>query len=187
MRRPTILPMLLVLVLAACAPATGARSTNTPLIESPATTSTSSVTSSGTSASSAQGIPDGTYARTATPEDLKALGVSLKQYRKVGGRFGRDGAVTFVLKFLGDNWTQFEVVDGRPPRGEDQGKLEYDSDRRVVLTSDGDGCFCNSYTYEWTVSGDQLTTRMVSHDTNETPVQLHIVRFVTEGTWKLQA
>ena len=100
-------------------------------------------------------------------------------------QLGEDGTTSFVYKFQGDRWTEF-VVEEVPEPG-DLGTLEYDAKDDVVMTSESDGCPGCVYTYDWSLVGDELTLRLVGHESTDTPEDVVIVRFVTEGAFTRQS
>ena len=97
-------------------------------------------------------IPDGSYAKTVTVAEAKAMGITDQSFLR---QLGEDGKTSFVYKFQGDRWTEF-VVEEVPEPG-DGGTLEYDANDDVVMTSESDGCPGCVYTYDWSLVGDELT------------------------------
>jgi hypothetical protein len=164
--RPTALALLLLAALAGCGDDNPA----------PTTPAVSSET-----ADAAAVIPDGSYAKTVTVDQAKAMGITDKSFLR---QLGKDETTSFVYKFQGDRWTQF-VVEGAPEPG-DLGPLEYDANDDVVMTSESDGCPGCVYSYDWSLDGDQLTLTLVGHDSTDTPEDVVIVRFITEGTFTRQ-
>jgi len=164
--RTTALALLLLAVLTGCGD------------DSPAST-TPAVSSE--TAGAAAAIPDGSYAKTVTADQAKAMGITDKSFLR---QLGEDETTSFVYKFQGDRWTQF-VVEGAPEPG-DLGPLEYDANDDVVMTSESDGCPGCVYTYDWSLDGDKLTLTLVGHDSTDTPEDVVIVRFITEGTFTRQ-
>jgi hypothetical protein len=130
-----------------------------------------------------QAIPDGTYERALTRAEFQNLGITPKEGAKEGLYRGR---TSMLLRVQGSDWTQFQVNDGGVPDLGDLGTLTYEPDGTVTLASDSEGCSTCVYAYSWTLDGDQLTTRMVEHQSPDTPAELRIVRLVTEGTWARQ-
>ena len=98
---------------------------------------------------------------------------------------GKDGKTTYVLKFTGDRWTQF-VVEEVPELG-DLGTLAYDAKGNVAMTSASDGCPGCVGIYDWSLVGDELTLKLVGHDSTDTPEEVVIARFVTEGAFTRQS
>jgi hypothetical protein len=164
--RPTALALLLLAALAGCGDDNPA----------PTTPAVSSET-----ADAAAVIPDGSYAKTVTVDQAKAMGITDKSFLR---QLGEDETTSFVYKFQGDRWTQF-VVEGAPEPG-DLGPLEYDANDDVVMTSESDGCPGCVYSYDWSLDGDRLTLTLVGHDSTDTPEDVVIVRFITEGTFTRQ-
>ena len=54
------------------------------------------------------------------------------------------------------------------------------------MTSESDGCPGCVYTYDWSLVGDELTLTLVGHESTDTPEDVVIVRFVTEGAFTRQ-
>ena len=128
-------------------------------------------------------IPDGTFSKTVTRADAQALGIREKELLR--SELGGDGEVTYTYRFAGDRWTLFGDYDGVPEVG-DLGTLTYDSEGKVALTSEGEGCPGCVYTYEWRLNGNQLSMTLVGHDSTDRPDDLLAVRFVTEGSYTRQ-
>ena len=164
--RPTALALLMFAVLAGCGD-------DDPAPTTPAVSSER--------ADAAAVIPDGSYAKTVTVDQAKAMGITDKSFLR---QLGEDETTSFVYKFQGDRWTQF-VVEGAPEPG-DLGPLEYDAKDDVVMTSESDGCPDCVYTYDWSLDGDKLTLTLVGHDSTDSPEDVVIVRFITEGTFTRQ-
>ena len=55
------------------------------------------------------------------------------------------------------------------------------------MTSASDGCPGCVYTYDWSLDGEELTLTLVGHDSTDSPEDVVIVRFVTEGAFTRQA
>ena len=136
------------------------------------------------SAGSGEVIPDGTYAKTATLADAKALGVTDKSLLD---QLGTDGATTYSYKIAGNRWTLFLIEEGAAPEPGDGGNLEYDDQGDVSMLSESDGCPGCIYVYEWQLDGDRLTLTIVGHEASDTPEDLAAVRFVTEGVFEKQS
>lgn len=164
--RPTALALLLLAVLAGCGDDSSASTTPAA---SPET------------ADATAAIPDGSYGKTVTVKQARALGITDKYFL---GQLGEDETTSFVYKFQGDRWTQFVVEQVAEP-GEG-GTLEYDADDDVVMTSQSDGCPGCIYSFAWSLVGDELTMTLVGHESTDTPEDMVIVRFVTEGVFTRQ-
>ena len=158
--RPTVLALLLGTVLAGCS---------------------SDTTSSDVSADPGGPIPDGSYAKTVTVAQAKAMGITDQRFLD---QLGPDGKTTFVFKFQGDRWTEFVVED--VPEPGDGGTLVYDAKNDIAMTSASDGCPGCVYTYTWALAEDELTLTLVGHESTDTPADVVIVRFVTEGAFTRQ-
>lgn len=126
-------------------------------------------------------IPDGSYAKTVTVDQAKAMGITDRDFLD---QLGEDGMTTFVFKFQGERWTVFVVED--VPEPGDLGILEYDAEGDAVMTSASDGCPGCVYTYDWALVGDELTFTLVGHESTDTPDDVVMVRFVTEGVFTRQ-
>ncbi len=175
-QRCTVVTLLLVLVLAGCGD-------DSPASTATADGSTSTTTPDDASEPTATGevIPDGSYGKTVTVDQAKAMGITDKGFLR---QLGEDETTSFVYKFQGDRWTQF-VVEEVPEPG-DGGPLQYDANDNVVMTSESDGCPGCVYSYDWSLVGDQLTLTLVGHESTDTPEDVVIVRFVTEGAFTRQ-
>lgn len=176
--RPAVLALLLGTVLVGCngTPSTSGStsSTTTPGAPSPAVGSETADTGGA--------IPDGSYAKTVTVSQAKAMGITDQDFLD---QLGEDGRTTFVYKFQGARWTEFVVED--VPEPGDLGTLEYDAKGDVVMTSASDGCPGCVYTYHWSVVGDELTLTLIGHESTDTPEDVVVVRFVTEGAFTRQS
>ncbi len=139
-------------------------------------------TSAGPTADAGEVIPDGSYAKTVTVSEARAMGITDQYFL---GQLGEDETTSFVYKFQGDRWTQFVVEEVAEP-GEG-GTLEYDADDDVVMTSESDGCPGCIYSFAWSLVGDELTMTLVGHESTDTPEDMVIVRFVTEGVFTRQS
>ncbi len=168
--RRTVLALLLLAALAACGDDS---SVGKATVEEP--------TSADGAAAAGQVIPDGSYAKTVTVAEAKAMGITDQSFLR---QLGEDETTSFVYKFQGDRWTQF-VVEEVPEPG-DGGPLEYDAKDDVVMTSESDGCPGCVYTYDWSLIGDKLTLALVGHESTDSPEDVVIVRFVTEGAFTRQ-
>lgn len=131
-----------------------------------------------TPTSSGKTIPDGTYEKTVTRADTRRLGLPKD---KAAEALDKDGEVAYSYRFAGDRWTLIGTYDGVPEVG-DLGTLVYDEDT-VALTSESDGCPGCVYTYDWQLSGEQLSMTIVGHDSTDGPEDLLVVRLVTEGAY----
>ncbi len=56
-----------------------------------------------------------------------------------------------------------------------------------MLTSESDGCGACKYSYHWQLDGNALTLTIVGHESSDSPEDLALVRFVTEGVYTRQA
>jgi hypothetical protein len=177
--RPIVLVLLIGTVLVGCSDNSQSKATGGSA-SLPATSGGPSTAAGSTSADT--GIPDGNYAKTVTVAQAKAMGIKDQHFLD---QLGADGTTTFVFKFAGTRWTEF-VVEEVPEPG-DGGTLKYDANKDVVMTSESEGCPGCVYTYDWSLGGDQLTLRLVGHDSTDTPEDVVIVRFVTEGAFARQS
>lgn len=107
--RPTLVALLLGTVLVGCSDgpsstATGgsASSTTTPHEPSPAAGSEPAPAPAPAPANSGSAIPDGSYAKTATVAEAKAMGITDQDFLS---QLGKDGRTTFVYKFQGHRWS----------------------------------------------------------------------------------
>ncbi len=156
----------------------GGDGTRTPASAEPATAASS------LPAPSAASIPDGTYAKSVTVADARALGITDQEF--LSNNFGQDGSTTLTYKFGGDRWTQFVTPGGGAPEPGDGGPMTYDQQGNAVLTSESDGCGACVYIYDWQLDGDQLDLTIVGHESSDGPEDLVLVRFVTEGVYTRQ-
>jgi len=169
--RPAVLALLLGTVLFGCSDDTSSTAPGEP-----------SSAAGSEPANTSEAIPDGSYAKTATLAEAKAMGITDQSFRS---ELGKDGKTTYVLKFRGDRWTHF-VVEEVPEPG-DLGTLAYDAKGNVVMTSASDGCPGCVNTYDWSLVGDELTLKLVGHQSADTPEEEAIDRFVTEGAFTRQS
>jgi hypothetical protein len=137
------------------------------------------------SASSAATIPDGTYAKSVTVADAKAVGITDEEF--LSNNFGADGKTTLSYKFGADRWTEFVTPGGGAPEPGDGGPLTYDEQGHAVLTSESDGCGACIYVYDWQFDGNAVTLTIVGHESSDGPEDLALVRFVTAGVFTRQA
>lgn len=125
-------------------------------------------------------IPDGTYTKTATIADAKALGLP----KDVATEFlGQDGEFHVELKIVGENYAQFGDDGDAPMTQGDGGTAAYDADGNWVTTSDSTGCPGCVATWEWSHKGDGLTLRLLDTTEVADPVELLVARLVMEGEY----
>ena len=124
-------------------------------------------------------IPDGTYSKTATIADAKALGVPKGAATET---FGRNGKLPLEFKIADDRYVHLVEADGAMVVG-DEGTATYDPDGNWVTTSESTGCPGCVTTYGWSLEGDRLRLRMLEGTGTGDPVDVLIGRLVTEGEW----
>lgn len=178
--RSALTAVMLVTVLAGCSDDT--TSTATGGSTSPTTTPNDPSPASSEPEKPGEAIPDGSYAKTVTVAEAKEKGITDRGFLN---QFGKDGRTTLVLKIAGDRWTHFTVE--RVPEPGDLGTLTYDAKDKVAMTSESDGCPGCVYTYDWSTSGDELSLSLFGHESTDTPEDVVIVRFVTEGAFTRQS
>jgi hypothetical protein len=179
--RHTVLALLLGTALVGCSAGTSSTATGKPASSASSPVHPSQAAGS-EPADTGRAIPDGSYAKTATAADAKALGLTDHKFLS---SLGSDGKTTFTFKFQGDRYTHF-VVEKAPEPG-DVGTLTYDAKRNAVMTSASEGCPGCVYTYRWSLIGDKLALKIVGQDSTDSPRDVLIVRFVTEGTFMKQS
>ena len=125
-------------------------------------------------------IPDGTYTKTATMADAKALGLP----KKVATEFlGKDGEFHVQLKISGADWAQFGDDGDAPMTQGDGGTATYDADGNWVTTSTSTGCPGCRATSDWSLEGDRLTLTLLETTEAGDPVDLLVGRLVMEGEY----
>jgi hypothetical protein len=100
------------------------------------------------------GIPDGTYSRTATREDGEALGMEPALLDAV---LGADGELPIEFEIEGDQWRHYVTNDAGIRELGDLGTSSYDKDGRWVTVSESTGCPGCVSTFEWTDDKGTLT------------------------------
>ncbi len=174
--RPAVLALLLGTVLVGCSEKGDGASASSPSTPGEPSASDSAAAWTG------EVIADGSYAKTATVTEARAMGITDQSFLD---QLGEDGKTSFVFKFAGDRWTLFVVEDAPEPG--DLGTLQYDARGDAVMTSESDGCPGCVFTYDWALAGDVLTLTVVGHEATDAPEDVQMVRFVTEGAFTRQS
>lgn len=185
--RSALTALLLVTVLAGCSDDTSSTATATGGTASTNTTPTPTSGEPSPATSSepedpGEVIPDGNYAKTVTVAEAKERGITDRGF--LSDEFGEDGETSYVFKFAGDRWTIF--VGNEVPEPGDGGTLAYDAKDKIAITSESEGCPGCVYGYDWSLVGDELTLKLVGHESTDTPEGVVMVRFVTEGVFTRQ-
>ena len=117
-------------------------------------------------------IPDGEYAYAYTDDESARLA---ELFGEEAAAAGFPGKAEVHLRFAGDQWQQFYVVDGVPylvngvPEG-DGGTYSFDGDLLVLANPGG------AARYEWALEGERLTLELVRDPAVES--EYDIVSFV---------
>ncbi|MFK5636119.1 hypothetical protein [Ornithinimicrobium sp. LYQ103] len=132
------------------------------------------------STTTAARIPDGTWAREITTEEIERRDLELPPGFVVDNYLA-DGSVKVVLRTQGSRWSILVQDDAGAFEVGDSGGSTYDTEGRWVHTDDVSG---TTRVLEWELEDDSLTTSALTRPEGQSPPE-DDERLVLEGTWQL--
>jgi hypothetical protein len=119
-------------------------------------------------------IPNGTYEATGTRKEALAKGFSNKE---IDAAYGADGKQPFIFVFDAGTFLNFVVGDDGVKELGAKGTYTA-TGKRLIVTSESEGCFGCVYTYRWSFDGKVLSLKLLSSSTG--PADFRDVRLVSE-------
>lgn len=125
-------------------------------------------------------LPDGTWTREITTEEVERRQLELPANFLVDN-YMADGGVLLALKTKGSRWSILLQDDAGAFEVGDLGSSTYDDDARWIMTGDGTR---RSLMLEWKINGPILTTSGLASPQGQPPPD-DAERLILEGTWQL--